>query len=171
MKMRVDFLTQITNTKEEEHKKKVDQLIQIRKNENPKLIVDNEILKQEERFREKLKNKKKIKKNQNNTTKNTNVFTPNLLINSPLNMNVNQNLFTQNQLNINIKKEEEKKEEEKKEEEKKVEERCIKGLQTMANSSFQYELPEASEEIPLEVDEDKFVELCGKFLGFAQKEM
>ena len=32
-------------------------------------------------------------------------------------MNVNQNLFTQNQLNINIKKEEEKKKEEKKEEE------------------------------------------------------
>ena len=50
-------------------------------------------------------------------------------------------------------------------------ERCIKGLQTMANSSFQYELPEASNEIPLEVDEDKFVELCGKFLGFANKEL
>ena len=39
----------------------------------------------------------------------------------------------------------------------------------MANSSFQYEMPTASEEIPLEVDENKFVELCGKFLGFAQK--
>ena len=58
-----------------------------------------------------------------------------------------------------------------KQEKKISKERCIKGLQTMANSSFQYELPEASEEIPLEVDEDKFVELCGKFLGFAQKEM
>ena len=41
----------------------------------------------------------------------------------------------------------------------------------MANSSFQYELPEASNEIPLEVDEDKFVELCQKFLGFANKEL
>ena len=58
-----------------------------------------------------------------------------------------------------------------KQEKKISKERCIKGLQTMANSSFQYELPEASNEIPLEVDEDKFVELCGKFLGFASKEM
>ena len=58
-----------------------------------------------------------------------------------------------------------------KQEKKISKERCIKGLQTMANSSFQYELPEASEEIPLEVDEEKFVELCGKFLGFAEKEM
>ena len=58
-----------------------------------------------------------------------------------------------------------------KQEKKISKERCIKGLQTMANSSFQYEIPEASEEIPLEVDEDKFVELCGKFLGFAEKEM
>ena len=58
-----------------------------------------------------------------------------------------------------------------KQEKKISKERCIKGLQTMANSSFQYELPEASNEIPLEVDEDKFVELCGKFLGFAEKEM
>ena len=58
-----------------------------------------------------------------------------------------------------------------KQEKKISKERCIKGLQTMANSSFQYELPEASNEIPLEVDEDKFVELCGKFLGFANKEM
>ena len=58
-----------------------------------------------------------------------------------------------------------------KQEKKISKERCIKGLQTMANSSFQYELPEASEEIPLEVDEEKFVELCGKFLGFASKEM
>ena len=58
-----------------------------------------------------------------------------------------------------------------KQEKKISKERCIKGLQTMANSSFQYEIPEASEEIPLEFDEDKFVELCGKFLGFASKEM
>ena len=58
-----------------------------------------------------------------------------------------------------------------KQEKKISKERCIKGLQTMANSSFQYEIPEASEEIPLEVDEEKFVELCQKFLGFASKEM
>ena len=58
-----------------------------------------------------------------------------------------------------------------KQEKKISKERCIKGLQTMANSSFQYEIPEASEEIPLEVDEEKFVELCQKFLGFADKEM
>ena len=58
-----------------------------------------------------------------------------------------------------------------KQEKKISKERCIKGLQTMANSSFQYELPEASNEIALEVDEDKFVELCGKFLGFASKEL
>ena len=58
-----------------------------------------------------------------------------------------------------------------KQEKKISKERCIKGLQTMANSSFQYELPEASKEIPLEVDEDKIVELCQKFLGFANKEL
>lgn len=56
-----------------------------------------------------------------------------------------------------------------KQEKKISKERCIKGLQTMANSSFQYEIPEASEEIPLEVDEEKFVELCRKFLGFSEK--
>ena len=58
-----------------------------------------------------------------------------------------------------------------KQEKKITKERCIKGLQTMANSSFQFELPKASEEIPLEVDENKFVELCGKFLGFASKSL
>ena len=58
-----------------------------------------------------------------------------------------------------------------KQEKKISRERCIKGLQTMANSSFQYETPEASKEIPLEVDEDTFVKLCEKFLGFASKEM
>ena len=50
-------------------------------------------------------------------------------------------------------------------------ERCIKGLQTMAYSSLQYEMPLVSKEIPLEVDEDTFVQLCNKFLGFASKEM
>ena len=58
-----------------------------------------------------------------------------------------------------------------KQEKKISRERCIKGLQTMANSSFQYEMPSISKEIPLEVDENKFVELCKKFLGFAEKEM
>ena len=58
-----------------------------------------------------------------------------------------------------------------KQEKKISRERCIKGLQTMANSSFQYEMPLVSKEIPLEVDEDTFVELCQKFLGFASKEM
>ena len=58
-----------------------------------------------------------------------------------------------------------------KQEKKISRERCIKGLQTMANSSFQYEIPLVSKEIPLEVDEDTFVELCSKFLGFASEEM
>ena len=58
-----------------------------------------------------------------------------------------------------------------KQEKKISRERCIKGIQTMANSSFQYEIPLISKEIPLEVDENKFVELCQKFLGFANKEM
>ena len=58
-----------------------------------------------------------------------------------------------------------------KQEKKISRERCIKGLQTMANSSFQYEMPLVSKEIPLEVDENTFVELCQKFLGFASKEM
>ena len=58
-----------------------------------------------------------------------------------------------------------------KQEKKISRERCIKGLQTMANSSFQYEMPSISKEIPLEVDENTFIELCKKFLGFAEKEM
>ena len=58
-----------------------------------------------------------------------------------------------------------------KQEKKISRERCIKGLQTMANSSFQYEMPLVSKEIPLEVDENCFVELCRKFMGFANKEM
>ena len=58
-----------------------------------------------------------------------------------------------------------------KQEKKISRERCIKGLQTMANSSFQFEMPLVSKDIPLEVDENKFVDLCRKFLGFASKEM
>ena len=58
-----------------------------------------------------------------------------------------------------------------KQEKKISRERCIKGLQTMANSSFQFEMPLVSKDIPLEVDEDAFVDLCRKFLGFASKEM
>lgn len=50
-------------------------------------------------------------------------------------------------------------------------ERCIKGLQTMANSTFQFEVGGKNEnEIPNEVDEETFVKLCQKFLGFAKKE-
>ena len=58
-----------------------------------------------------------------------------------------------------------------KQEKKISRERCIKGLQTMANSSFQFEMPLVSQDIPLEVDENCFVELCRKFMGFANKEM
>ena len=58
-----------------------------------------------------------------------------------------------------------------KQEKKISRERCIKGLQTMANSSFQFEMPLISKDIPLEVDENTFVDLCRKFLGFASKEM
>ena len=47
-----------------------------------------------------------------------------------------------------------------KQEKKISRERCIKGLQTMANSSFQFEMPLVSKDIPLEVDENTFVELC-----------
>ena len=56
-----------------------------------------------------------------------------------------------------------------KQEKKISRERCIKGLQTMANSSFQYEMPLVSKEIPLEVDENTFVKLCSEFLGFASE--
>ena len=41
----------------------------------------------------------------------------------------------------------------------------------MANSSFQYDEVKNSNEIPLEVDENCFVELCRKFMGFSNKEM
>ena len=55
-----------------------------------------------------------------------------------------------------------------KQERKISKERCIKGLTTMANSSFQFELPQISKDIPNEVDENTFIELCRKFLGFSQ---
>ena len=58
-----------------------------------------------------------------------------------------------------------------KQEKKISRERCIKGLQTMANSSFQFEMPLVSKDIPIDVDENTFVDLCRKFLGFASKEM
>ena len=54
-----------------------------------------------------------------------------------------------------------------KQEKKISRERCIKGLQTMANSSFQFEMPLVSKDIPIDVDENTFVDLCRKFLGFA----
>ena len=58
-----------------------------------------------------------------------------------------------------------------KQEKKISKERCIKGLRTMANSSFQYDEVKNSNEIPMEVDENCFVELCRKFMGFSNKEM
>ena len=58
-----------------------------------------------------------------------------------------------------------------KQEKKISKERCIKGLRTMANSSFQYDEVKNSNEIPLDVDENCFVELCRKFMGFSNKEM
>ena len=58
-----------------------------------------------------------------------------------------------------------------KQEKKISKERCIKGLRTMANSSFQYDEVKNSNEIPLEVDENCFVELCRKFMGFSNKEI
>ena len=119
MKMRVDFLTQITNTKNEEHKKKVDELIEIKKNENPKLLFDNEILKQEERFKEKLKmmRKKKSNKGNSSSSSSSNVFTPNLLFNSPLGIDTSKKIFNPNPLVFQIKKDDKKIEEEKKEKE------------------------------------------------------
>ena len=58
-----------------------------------------------------------------------------------------------------------------KQEKKISRERCIKGLLTMAKSSFLFVMPLVSKEIPLEVDENCFVELCRKFMGFANQEM
>jgi hypothetical protein len=49
-------------------------------------------------------------------------------------------------------------------------ERCIKALQTMANSDFQFSL-DLQKEIPEEVDMPTFCKLCEKALGpFAKKE-
>ena len=57
-----------------------------------------------------------------------------------------------------------------KQENKITKERCIKAFQTMANSTFQFELPLVSKEIPLTVTENNFVELCKKFIGLANEE-
>lgn len=49
-------------------------------------------------------------------------------------------------------------------------ERCIKAIQTMANSNHQFQFTEQVD-IPAEVDENTFVKLCEKVLGFAKKEI
>lgn len=48
--------------------------------------------------------------------------------------------------------------------------RCIKAIQTMASSSFQFENAEL-EKIPDKVDNYEFIKLCEKILGFANKEI
>ena len=49
-------------------------------------------------------------------------------------------------------------------------ERCIKAIQTMASSSFQFNHSEL-ENIPEKVDSFDFLKLCEKIFGFAKKEM
>jgi hypothetical protein len=48
--------------------------------------------------------------------------------------------------------------------------RCIKAIQTMASSKFQFEHSEL-ESIPDKVTSSKFLEICGKIFGFSKKEM
>lgn len=48
-------------------------------------------------------------------------------------------------------------------------ERCIKAMQTMANSNFQFSTTE-TQEIPEKVDAITFNKLCHKMLGFSMKE-
>jgi hypothetical protein len=57
-----------------------------------------------------------------------------------------------------------------KDERKISKDRCIKAIQTMANSNFQYKLSE-KEDIPEEVNENEFVKICEKVLGFAKQEI
>ncbi len=49
-------------------------------------------------------------------------------------------------------------------------ERCVKAIQTMANSNFQYKMSE-QQEIPEEINETDFVKICEKILGFAKQEI
>ena len=57
-----------------------------------------------------------------------------------------------------------------KDERKISKERCVKAIQTMSNSTFQYKNAE-SVEIPNEVNEGEFVKLCEKILGFSKQEL
>jgi len=49
-------------------------------------------------------------------------------------------------------------------------ERCIKAIQTMASSSFQFASVEL-QDIPEKVDSFQFSKLCEKILGFSKKEI
>lgn len=49
-------------------------------------------------------------------------------------------------------------------------ERCIKAIQTMASSNFQFAQTEL-ESIPEKVDSFSFLKLCEKILGFSKSEM
>jgi len=57
-----------------------------------------------------------------------------------------------------------------KDEKKISKERCIKAIQTMANSNFQFQSAESAD-VPNEVSESDFVKLCQKLLGFAPYEI
>lgn len=49
-------------------------------------------------------------------------------------------------------------------------ERCIKAIQTMASSSFQFSQTEL-EKLPDKIDSFNFLKLCEKILGFSKKEI
>lgn len=49
-------------------------------------------------------------------------------------------------------------------------ERCIKAIQTMASSNFQFNQVEL-EKIPDKVDSFNFIKLCEKILGFSKREI
>ncbi len=57
-----------------------------------------------------------------------------------------------------------------KDEKKISKDRCIKAIQTMANSHFQYESHEFTE-IQGDVTENDFVKICQKVLGFAKHDI
>ncbi len=57
-----------------------------------------------------------------------------------------------------------------KDEKKISKDRCIKAIQTMASSHFQYESHEFNE-IANEVTENDFVQICQRVLGFAKKDI
>ena len=57
-----------------------------------------------------------------------------------------------------------------KDERKISKERCVKAIQTMSNSNFQFRNSEGVD-IPNEVNESEFVKLCEKILGFSKQEI